>query len=145
MKKRISLLAVLLALVFALSGCSESSEADYDKETLISQADALISSFSQMSSEELDAFKDVNELQMNLTLLQSGFNVDAPDWRRVSYPSDLKRASLLSGGIWKRKQIFMASGRLRIFGGASADFEEIQDSVLYDDEDCLESVQSASK
>ena len=39
----------------------------------------------------------------------------------------------------------MASGRLRIFGGASADFEEIQDSVLYDDEDCLESVQSASK
>ena len=74
MKKRISLLAVLLALVFVLSGCSESSEADYDKETLISQADALISSFSQMSSEELDAFKDVNELQLNLTLLQSGFN-----------------------------------------------------------------------
>ena len=60
MKKRISLLAVLLALVFVLCGCSESSEADYDKETLISQADALISSFSQMSSEELDAFKDVN-------------------------------------------------------------------------------------
>ncbi|MFR7444645.1 MAG: hypothetical protein ACLUUO_15860 [Sellimonas intestinalis] len=59
MKKRISLLAVLLALVFVLSGCSESSEADHDKETLISQADALISSFSQMSSEELDAFKDV--------------------------------------------------------------------------------------
>lgn len=80
MKKRISLLAVLLALVFALSGCSESSEADYDKETLISQADALISSFSQMSSEELDAFKDVNELQMNLTLLQSGFNVDAANF-----------------------------------------------------------------
>ena len=80
MKKRISLLAVLLALVFALSGCSESSEADYDKETLISQADALISSFSQMSSEELDAFKDVNELQLNLTLLQSGFNVDAANF-----------------------------------------------------------------
>lgn len=80
MKKRISLLAVLLALVFALSGCSESSEADYDKETLISQADALISSFSQMSSEELDAFKDVNELQLNLTLLQSGSNVDAANF-----------------------------------------------------------------
>ena len=80
MKKRISLLAVLLALVFVLSGCSESSEADYDKETLISQADALISSFSQMSSEELDAFKDVNELQLNLTLLQSGFNVDAANF-----------------------------------------------------------------
>ena len=66
--------------MFVLSGCSESSEADYDKETLISQADALISSFSQMSSEELDAFKDVNELQLNLTLLQSGFNVDAANF-----------------------------------------------------------------
>ena len=66
--------------MFVLSGCSESSEADYDKETLISQADALISSFSQMSSEELDAFKDVNELQLNLTLLQSGYNVDAANF-----------------------------------------------------------------
>lgn len=80
MKKRISLFAVILALVFTLSGCSSSSDANYDEDTLINQADALISSFSQMSTEELDAFKNVSELQLNLTLLQSGFNVEASDF-----------------------------------------------------------------
>lgn len=80
MKKKISLFAVILALVFALSGCSSSSETNYDKDTLISQADALVSSFSQMSEKELDSFKDVSELQLNLTLLQSGFKVDAADF-----------------------------------------------------------------
>lgn len=80
MKKKISLFAVILALVFALSGCSSSSETDYDKDTLVSQADALVTSFSQMSTKELDAFKDVSDLQLNLTLLQSGFNVEASDF-----------------------------------------------------------------
>lgn len=80
MKKRISLFAVILALVFTLSGCSSSSDANYDEDTMIEQADALISSFSQMSTEELDAFKDVSELQLNLTLLQSGFNVQASNF-----------------------------------------------------------------
>ena len=55
MKRKISLFAVILALVFALSGCS-SSKTEYDEDTMISQADALISSFSQMSEKELDAF-----------------------------------------------------------------------------------------
>ena len=82
MKRKISLFAVILALVFALSGCS-SSKTEYDEDTMISQADALISSFSQMSEKELDAFKDVNELQLNLTLLQSGFQVEASNFTKM--------------------------------------------------------------
>lgn len=81
MKKKISLFAVLLTLVFVLSGCSSSSESSYDEDTLISQADTLVTSFSQMSTEQLDSFKDVSDLQLNLTLLQTGFKADASDFK----------------------------------------------------------------
>ena len=55
MKKKISLLAAILVLAFSLAGCSSSSDsADYNKELLVQQADAMISNFSQMSEEDME-------------------------------------------------------------------------------------------
>lgn len=81
MKKKISLLAAILVLAFSLAGCSSSSDsADYNKELLVQQADAMISNFSQMSEEDMETFKDMSDLQLNLTLMQSGFKMEADNF-----------------------------------------------------------------
>lgn len=80
MKKKISLLAAVLILVLGLAGCSSKSETSYDAATLKEQADAIIGSFSQMSDEDFKSFKEMSDLQLNLTLMQSGFKMDASDF-----------------------------------------------------------------
>ena len=74
-------MAAILVLAFSLAGCSSSSDsADYNKELLVQQADAMISNFSQMSEEDMETFKDMSDLQLNLTLMQSGFKMEADNF-----------------------------------------------------------------
>ena len=144
MKRKISLFAVILALVFALSGCS-SSKTEYDEDTMISQADALISSFSQMSEKELDAFKDVNELQLNLTLLQSGFQVEASNFTKMI---DAWEAGIEECGDYISHGDFLveeSSGNIMLTADAEYEDRDAEITIEFNDKSEMESFTAAAK
>ena len=78
MKKKISL--ILLILIFALSftGCesNKKSTIEYDATSLQEVSDKIIDSFSQMQTEDFDKFLEGSDLEIDLTLLQAGLPVD---------------------------------------------------------------------
>ncbi|MDD3142408.1 MAG: sodium pump decarboxylase, gamma subunit, partial [Lachnospiraceae bacterium] len=78
MKKKISL--ILLILIFALSftGCesNKKSTIEYDATSLEEVSDKIIDSFSQMQTEDFDKFLEGSDLEIDLTLLQAGLPVD---------------------------------------------------------------------
>ena len=77
MKKKISLLLLVLAMIFSLAGCSSKSEnvADYDEATLQEIAEVMISSFSQMGEEEFGQFKELSDFQLDYTMMQTGLPI----------------------------------------------------------------------
>lgn len=81
MKKKISLLAAILILAICFTGCSKAGTiSKSDTDAMKQQAETIVSSFASMSKQELDSFKDVDELQLDITLLQTGFKVKADDF-----------------------------------------------------------------
>lgn len=80
MKKKISLLGLVLILVFSLAGCGSSSETSYDQETLESYVDAIVSAFSSQTDEELDAFSDLSDFELDYLLMQSGLPIESDDF-----------------------------------------------------------------
>ena len=85
MKKKFSLLGLVLILVLSLVGCGSkaSEEAEYDQATMEQYADTIVTSFSNMSEENLDQFADMSDLELNLTLMQSGLPIEADDFKSM--------------------------------------------------------------
>ena len=54
MKKKISLLGLILILVLSFTGCGKSETTEYDQTTMEQYADTIISAFSSMSEEDMD-------------------------------------------------------------------------------------------
>lgn len=79
MKKRISLIACILVLVFAFTGCGKEG-ISYDKATLQSEASIFISSFSQMSDENFAQYTEASELELDLTLLQNNLPIESENF-----------------------------------------------------------------
>lgn len=81
MKKRISLLSVILLLVFSLAGCgnSEKKEAP-DKETLESYAQYALQVCMNMDSESKEQFRELSDLELNLTLVNNNFPMEGSDF-----------------------------------------------------------------
>lgn len=69
-------------LIFCFTGCGSKAKdtTQYDQETLKGYSDMIIQSFSAMSNEELDNFKDMSDLELNMTLLQSGLPIEASNF-----------------------------------------------------------------
>lgn len=81
MKKRLSILGIVLVLVLSLAGCgSKSAEVVYDQQAMEQYADAIIMNFSNMQEEGLDSFHDMSDLQLNLMLMQSGLPVEGEEF-----------------------------------------------------------------
>lgn len=81
MKKKISLLGLVLILVFSLAGCGSSSdETVYDQATMESYAAVITESFSVMAAEDFQSFRDLSELELELTLMQTGLPVAGEDF-----------------------------------------------------------------
>ena len=85
MKKKFSLLGLVLILVLSLVGCGSkaSEEAEYDQATMEQYAETIVTSFSNMSEENLDQFADMSDLELNLTLMQSGLPIEADDFKSM--------------------------------------------------------------
>lgn len=79
MKKRISLIACILVLMLAFTGCGKEG-IDYDKATLQGTASTFITSFSQMPDESLNQYKEASELELDLTMLQSNLPVESENF-----------------------------------------------------------------
>ena len=76
MKKKISLLGLVLILTLSLfTGCSNSVTTEYDQAELEQYADFIIQNFSAMTEEQMESFQDMSELELDLTLLNTGVPV----------------------------------------------------------------------
>lgn len=84
MKKRISLLSIALVCMLSFAGCTSKKEAiQYDAATLETSADTVINSFTQMSDENFNQFLEGSDLQVDLTLMQSGLPVKSNDFKSM--------------------------------------------------------------
>ena len=76
MKKKISLLLCILIMTLSFAGCSDKGvEESYDRETLESSAEFIISNFSQMQEADLEQFKSISGFQLDYTMMQTGLKV----------------------------------------------------------------------
>lgn len=84
MKKKISLLGLVLILILSLMGCSsKKDEAVYDEELAQQYASAVVSGFSQMSDEDLESYKDLSDYELNYVLMQIGLPVEGDDFLKM--------------------------------------------------------------
>jgi len=79
-KKKISLLALILVLVLSFTGCGKTSALDYDETELEQYASYLLQNFSGMTEENFENFENMSDLELNLTLLQVGLPVSGEDF-----------------------------------------------------------------
>lgn len=81
MKKRLSLFICIFLLVFSFAGCGSKKDAiDYDAATLEQIAQAIVTNFNSWDEETFNNFKEGSDLQVNLTLMQSGFPVEREEF-----------------------------------------------------------------
>lgn len=75
MKKKISIFGLILILTLSIAGCGSSEKTEYDTSLLSQYADYIIQNFTSMPEEAYDTFYDMSELQLDLTLLNTGIPV----------------------------------------------------------------------
>ena len=80
MKKKISLLGLILILVLSFTGCGKSETTEYDQTTMEQYADTIISAFSSMSEEDMDYYENLRDLNLDITLLQAQLPIDGSDF-----------------------------------------------------------------
>lgn len=81
MKKKISLLGLVLVLVLGLfTGCGRSDTTEYDQAELEQYADYIIQSFSMMTEENAASFQNASDLELDLTLLNIGLPITSDNF-----------------------------------------------------------------
>ena len=80
MKKKISLIGLVLILVFGFTGCGKSDTAEYDQAMLEQYADFIVQNFSAMSETDFESFSDMSDLELDLTLLNTGVPVSGENF-----------------------------------------------------------------
>lgn len=82
MKKKLSLLGLVLILVLSLAGCGSktSEEQVYDEAVMEQYANVMISSFSSMSDEDFAQFQDLSDYQLDYMLMSNGLPIASDDF-----------------------------------------------------------------
>ena len=80
MKKKISLLGLILILFLSFTGCGKSETTEYDQATLEQYAEFVVQNFEAMTTEQLDSFSDMRDLQLDTQLMNVGLPVDGEDF-----------------------------------------------------------------
>ncbi len=84
MKKKLSIAALVLILIFSLAGCgSKSAENEYNREELQQYAEAIIRNFSSMSDEDFDQYKSMSDYNLEYTLMMTGFPISGENFRTM--------------------------------------------------------------
>ena len=78
--KKISLLGLILILVLSFTGCGKSETTEYDQATLEQYAEFVVQNFEAMTTEQLDSFSDMRDLQLDTQLMNVGLPVDGEDF-----------------------------------------------------------------
>lgn len=80
MKKKISLLGLILILVLSFTGCGKSETTEYDQVTLEQYAEFVVQNFEAMTTEQLESFSNMRDLQLDTQLMNAGLPVDGEDF-----------------------------------------------------------------
>lgn len=80
MKKRISLIACILAASLSFAGCSQKAEVEYNEDAAQQVTETLIKSFSQMGVEGFEQFRSLSEYQLDYTMMQSGLPIEGENF-----------------------------------------------------------------
>lgn len=80
MKKKISLLGLILILVLSFTGCGKSETTEYDQTRFEQYAEFVVQNFEAMTTEQLDSFSDMRDLQLDTQLMSAGLPVDGTDF-----------------------------------------------------------------
>lgn len=80
MKKKISLLGLILILVLSFTGCGKSETTEYDQTRFEQYAEFVVQNFEAMTTEQLDSFSDMRDLQLDTQLMSAGLPVDGEDF-----------------------------------------------------------------
>ena len=96
MKKKISLLGLILILVLSFTGCGKSETTEYDQTTMEQYADTIISAFSSMSEEDMDYYENLRDLNLDITLF-TGTVTD----RWIGFPDYDRKLEGFSGRMWR--------------------------------------------
>ncbi len=81
MKKKISLLLLVLTMILSLAGCSgENKGIEYDEASLEEITEVIISSFVSWDESTFEQFKELSEFQLDYTMMQSGLPVSGENF-----------------------------------------------------------------
>ena len=80
MKKKISLLGLVLILVLGFTGCSKSDTTEYDQATLEQYADFIVQNFCAMPEANFGNFAEMSDLELDLTLLNTGVPISGENF-----------------------------------------------------------------
>lgn len=84
MKKKISLLGLVLLLVFSLAGCGSSEDGTaYDEAALQEQAITVMTVFEMSDASSIDELCNESDLVVDLTLLNTGLKIESDDFRSM--------------------------------------------------------------
>ena len=72
MKKKISLLGLILILVLSFTGCGKSETTEYDQTRFEQYAEFVVQNFEAMTTEQLDSFSDMRDLHTAYECRTSG-------------------------------------------------------------------------
>lgn len=86
MKKKISVLGLVLVLVLGLVGCGSGNEDEtgYNEEALKQQADFMISTFRSAPQEELEELIEQPDMVIDITFLNYGLRLGASEFREMT-------------------------------------------------------------
>lgn len=81
MKKKISILGLVLILIFSLAGCGSSNEeVEYDQAAMEYYADAIIQELSVMTEDDINNLKSMSDYELNYRLMASQYPIAADDF-----------------------------------------------------------------
>jgi sodium pump decarboxylase gamma subunit len=70
--------------MFCFTGCSgQNDSVSYDQETMQDTADLFIGSFSQMSDDDFETYKEKSDLELDLIMLQNSLPIESDDFLQL--------------------------------------------------------------